>query len=67
MCPRAKIVSFGSVLYDCYLDLDILDAWDILDVLLGCLCVDVIMDIWMFICGCYGRLDVYDIDSVKYD
>ena len=71
MCPRAEIVPFGSILYGCYLDfhLDILDAWDILDVLLGCLCVDVIMDIWMFMCGCYGCLcvDIYDTYSVKYD
>ena len=52
MCPGTEIVPFGSVLYGCYL-LDILDVWDILDVLLGCLCVDVIVNIWMFIYGCY--------------
>ena len=53
--PGAKIVPFWSFLYGCYLDilLDILDAWDILDVLLGCLCVNVIVNIWMFIYGCY--------------
>ena len=69
LCLVAEIVPFRSVFYGCYLDLllDILDTWDIMDVLLGCLCVDVIMDIWMFICGCYGCLDVYDIDNVKYD
>ena len=69
MCLEAKIVPFGSIIYGCYLDLllDILEYWDIMDVLLGCLCVDVIMDIWMFVCGCYECLDVYDIDSVKYD
>ena len=55
LCPEAKIVPFGSVLYGCYLDLllDILDARDILDVLLRCLCVDVIVNIWIFIYGCY--------------
>ena len=38
LCPGAEIVPFGSIIYDCYLDvlLDILDVWDILDVLLGC-------------------------------
>ena len=67
LCLVAEIVPFRSVFHGCYLDLllDSLDAWDIMDVLLRCLCVDVIMDIWMFICGCYGCLDVYDIDSVK--
>ena len=52
LCPGAEIVHFGSVIYCCYLDvlLDILDVWDIL---LGCLCVDVIVNIWMFIYGCY--------------
>ena len=50
LCLVAEIVPFGSVLYGCSSNflLDILDAWDIMDVLLGCLCVDVIMDIWMF-------------------
>ena len=50
LCLGAKIVPFRSVIYGCYLDvlLDILDVWDILDVLLGCLCVDVIVNIWMF-------------------
>ena len=52
LCPEAEIVSFGSVLYGCNF-LDILDVWDILDVLLGCLCVDVIVNIWMFIYACY--------------
>ena len=46
LCPKVEIVSFGSVLYGCYL-------LDILDVLLGCLCVDVIVNIWMFIYACY--------------
>ena len=38
LCPGAEIVPFGSIIYGCYLDvlLDILDVWDILDVLLGC-------------------------------
>ena len=55
LCLGAEIVPFGSVIYGCYLDvlLDILDVWDILDVLLGCLCVDVIGNIWMLIYGCY--------------
>ena len=58
LCLGAEIVPLRSILYGCYLDylLDILDSWDILDVLLGCLCVDVIMDIWMF-------MNVYDTDS----
>ena len=66
MCPGTEIVPFGSVLYGCYL-LDILDVWDILDVLLGCyygyLDVYVLM-LKMFGCLC---VDVYDTDSVKYD
>ena len=55
LCLGAKIVPFRSVIYGCYLDvlLDILDVWDILDVLLGCLCVDVIVNIWMLLNGCY--------------
>ena len=55
MCPGTKFVHFESFLYGCYLDLllNILNAWDILDVLLGCLCVDVIVNIWMFIYGSY--------------
>ena len=55
MCLGAEFVHFESFLYGYYLEviLDILDAWDILEVLLGCLCVDVIVNIWMFIYGCY--------------
>ena len=55
LCLGAEIVHFGSMIYGCYLDvlLDILDVWDILNVLLGCLCGDVIVNIWMFINGCY--------------
>ena len=46
LCLEAEIVSFGSVLYGSYL-------LNILDVLLGCLCVDVIANIWMFIYAYY--------------